>query len=263
MDLSIIYTKTAKGVVELKNGTKGFPSSVAATLKRVNGHSTVAALLAGLSDEAKKLEEQNLAALQARQLIRVFVRQQETLEPVEVDQVLEMDAMPLLRIEELSPEEGVRAWAEARRGARELVQQGFYATAHISPDGVITHDLSALIVEDDPAISLLMKTYLTKRGFAVTVVADGREALHTLDQNPRFSIVLLDVNLPNINGFDILAYIRDQASLKNLPAVMVTAQVSDADVLRGLKGGADGYIFKPFEWSAFYACIRKVLNLSE
>lgn len=262
MDRSIIYTKTAKGVIELKNGAKGFPSSVAATLKRVDGHSSVASLLAGLTEDAQKLEEQNLVALEARQLIRIFVRQQAPQETANLDQALEFNSIPLLRIEELSAEEGVRAWAEARRGAQELVQQGFYATAHISPDGVITHDWRALIVEDDPAISLLMKSYLTKRGFTVTVVADGQEALNVLDTHDKPHIALLDVNLPNINGFDILAYIRDHAKLKDLPAIMVTAQVSDADVLRGLKGGADGYIFKPFEWSAFYECIKKVLSIA-
>lgn len=264
MDRSIIFSKTAKGVVELKNGGKGFPAQVLSTLKRVDGRSSIATLCAGMNEEDAKLEIQNLTALEARQLIRVFVRQEEPArEAANTDKSSDSGAPPLLQIEELSPEEGVRAWAEARRGARELVQQGFYATAHISPDGTVTRDRSALIVEDDPAISLLMKSYLSKRGFSVRVVADGQEALQVLDANPVPSIALLDVNLPNINGFDILTYIRAQEKLKTLPAIMVTAQVSDADVLRGLKAGADGYIFKPFEWSAFYACVKKVLAIEE
>jgi DNA-binding response OmpR family regulator len=118
-------------------------------------------------------------------------------------------------------------------------------------------------VEDDPSIAMLMRTYLAKRGFTVRLVADGQEALQVLDERPMPNLVLLDVNLPNITGFDILAYIRDNKDLKNLPAIMVTAQVSDADVLRGLKGGADGYIFKPFQWTAFYDCIKRVLNIQE
>jgi len=87
--------------------------------------------------------------------------------------------------------------------------------------------------------------------------------LQVLDEKPMPHLVLLDVNLPNITGFDILAYIRDSSELKSLSAIMVTAQVSDADVLRGLKGGADGYIFKPFQWTAFYDCIKRVLSIPD
>lgn len=65
-------------------------------------------------------------------------------------------------------------------------------------------------------------------------------------------------SLPNLNGFDILAYLRNHAESTAVPAIMATAQVSDADVLRGLTGDADGSNFKPFEggflWIAFGRC---------
>ncbi len=109
MDNSIVYTKTAKGVAELKNGGKAFPPSVLTTLKRVDGRSSVAALFAGLPEEAQKIEEQHLHALESRQLIRIFVRQQEAQESASPDHAFESSAIPLLRIDELTPEEGVRA----------------------------------------------------------------------------------------------------------------------------------------------------------
>lgn len=263
MDTSIIYTKTAKGVIELKNGGKNLASSEAAAMKRIDGRSSIALICAGMSEQEQAAFIKIFAALDARQMIRVFARREEAVVKVSEEMPLETDTLPTIRIEELSPEEGVRAWAEARRGSRELVQQGFYATAHIDPDGNITHDRNVLIVEDDPSIAMLMRTYLAKRGFNVKVVADGQEALQTLDEKPTPHLVLLDVNLPNITGFDILAYIRDSSELKSLPAIMVTAQVSDADVLRGLRGGADGYIFKPFQWTAFYDCIKRVLSIPD
>jgi CheY-like chemotaxis protein len=263
VDTSIIYTKTAKGVIELKNGGKNLAAAEAAAMKRIDGRSSIAVICAGLTEQEQADITKLFAALDAKQLIRVFARREELMVKASEEMPVETDTLPTIRIEELSPEEGVRAWAEARRGSRELVQQGFYATAHLDPDGNVTYDRSVLIVEDDPSIAMLMRTYLAKRGFTVRLVADGQEALQVLDERPMPNLVLLDVNLPNITGFDILAYIRDNKDLKNLPAIMVTAQVSDADVLRGLKGGADGYIFKPFQWTAFYDCIKRVLNIQE
>lgn len=264
MDTSIIYTKTAKGVIELKNGGKNLAAAEAAAMKRIDGRSSIALICAGMTEQEQSPFMKIFAALDSRQLIRVFARREEAVVSKVVEDVpFEMDTLPTIRIEELSPEEGVRAWAEARRGSRELVQQGFYATAHIDPDGNITHDHNVLIVEDDPSIAMLMRTYLARRGFSVRVVGDGQEALQVLDEKPMPHLVLLDVNLPNITGFDILAYIRDSSELKSLSAIMVTAQVSDADVLRGLKGGADGYIFKPFQWTAFYDCIKRVLSIPD
>lgn len=261
MDTSIIYSKTARGVLELKNGAKNLAPPLAGMLRRVDGRSSVGVMAAGLTPQEQQQLEQILAALETQQLIRVFARRSQAVDIAEDDLTLDQQRLPTIQIEELSAEEGVMAWAEARRGARELVQLGFYVTAHLDPDGNITHRHDVLIVEDDDAIAQLMKTYLTRRGFQVNVVADGQQALQVLEEGPLPHIVLLDVNLPNINGFDILAYIRSEEKLKQLPAVMVTAQVSDADVLRGLKGGADGYIFKPFEWATLHNCIKRVLGL--
>ncbi|PWF55350.1 response regulator [Massilia glaciei] len=156
------------------------------------------------------------------------------------------------------------AWAEARRGARTLVQTGFYTTGQRLAGVMVAGDAAPslgqlVIVEDDEAISELMQAYLTRRSYTVRAVSDGKQALDMLDQLPIPDLVLLDVNLPYVNGFDILAYMRNHALLKHVPAIMVTAQVSDADVLRGLKGGADGYVFKPFEWPVLNDCVKRVL----
>lgn len=263
MDSSTVYSKTARGVTELKGGEKNLSSFQLSTLKRIDGRSSFGSLSSGLGLNEQQTLQEALKLLEERQFIRVFTWREEARKIEVADIPFESEALPTIRIEELSPEEGVRAWAEARRGSRELAQLGFYTTAHLDPDGNITHDRNVLIVEDDPAISMLMKSYLSKQGFSVSVVADGKEALQELDDKPVPHIALLDVNLPNINGFDILTYIRANERLKSLPAIMVTAQVTDADVLRGLKGGADGYIFKPFEWAAFYTCIRRVLSIPE
>lgn len=263
MDTSIIFTKTARGVLELKNGGKNLSAPMSWVLKRVDGRSSVEAHIAGLEQHEQQGFIDTLIALEAKGFIKVFARRS-VLATAGAENVLLADSPPPpVQIEELTAEEGVLAWAEARRGARELVQLGFYATAHIDLEGNVTHRRNVLIVEDDEGIAQLMKTYLERKGFSVTTVADGQEALTALDARPLPHIVLLDVNLPSINGFDILAYIRSTEELKSLPAVMVTAQVSEADVLRGLKLGADGYIFKPFEWAVLHNGIKRVLGIME
>lgn len=264
MDTSIIYTKTARGVLEIKNGGKNLSSALMGILKQIDGRSAVGSHLVNLEPQAQKAYTDALTALESKGFIKIFTRRALGLEAAAEGAPLEFEpALPTVQIEELSAEEGVLAWAEARRGARELVQLGFYATAHIDADGNITHRRDILIVEDDEAIAQLMKVYLSRKGFNVTTVADGQDALNTLDARPLPHLVLLDVNLPSVNGFDILAYIRSQEELKGMPAIMVTAQVSDADVLRGMKLGADGYIFKPFEWSVLHDGIKRVLGIKE
>ncbi|MES3020948.1 MAG: response regulator [Pseudomonadota bacterium] len=275
MDTSIIYTKTAKGVLELKAGAKSLSGPVAAMLNRIDGRSSVAGLLLGRSETERGVSQKALATLEAQQLIKVFTRaappkelelelEPSALEMTDEHTAHESASLPLPEIAELSAEEGVLAWAEARRGARTLVQTGFYTTGTRMAGMLRAGDESLtlgqlLIVEDDEAISELMQAYLTRRGYTVRAVADGKQALDILDRLPIPDLVLLDVNLPYVNGFDILAYMRNHSLLKQIPAIMVTAQVSDADVLRGLKGGADGYVFKPFEWPVLNDCIKRVL----
>lgn len=74
-------------------------------------------------------------------------------------------------------------------------------------------------------------------------------------------MVLLDVHLPDANGFDVLARIRQHAQLKLMPVIMLTAMASRDDVLRGLVAGANGYITKPYEREALLTGIKAVLGL--
>jgi DNA-binding response OmpR family regulator len=71
------------------------------------------------------------------------------------------------------------------------------------------------------------------------------------------------VNLPGADGFDILARIRQHPALRTIPVVMLTAQTNRKDVLRGLSGGANGYITKPFEHDVLMKSLRAVLGLTE
>ena len=81
-------------------------------------------------------------------------------------------------------------------------------------------------------------------------------------QQPPPDLILLDVQLPDANGFDILAKMRQHPVLKSMPVIMLTAEATREAVLRGLQGGADGYVTKPFEPDMLITAVKAVLGLS-
>lgn len=113
-----------------------------------------------------------------------------------------------------------------------------------------------LIVEDDEAISEIERDYLEINGYETTVVNDGRKALVLLGKN-QYDLVLLDVMLPNVNGFDICKKVRDEL---DVPLLMVTAKTESIDKIRGLSFGADDYITKPFDPAELVARVKSHLN---
>ncbi len=109
-----------------------------------------------------------------------------------------------------------------------------------------------LIVEDDLAIAELERDYLEIADFAVTMVHDGGEVIPLLARES-FDLILLDIMLPGMSGFDICREIRDTT---NVPILMVTARREDIDKIRGFGLGADDYITKPFSPSELVARIK-------
>ncbi|WHX49060.1 response regulator transcription factor [Paenibacillus woosongensis] len=113
-----------------------------------------------------------------------------------------------------------------------------------------------LIVEDDQAIAELERDYLEVHGYEVTLRADGNEALkEALEQE--YDLIILDVMLPGMDGFDLLRRIRET---KFIPVLMVSARKEDIDKIRGLGLGADDYVTKPFSPSELVARVRAHLE---
>ncbi len=109
-----------------------------------------------------------------------------------------------------------------------------------------------LIVEDETAIAELEKDYLELSNFDVTIENDGCEgAARALNED--FDLIILDLMLPNMDGFEICKMIREK---KNTPIIMVTAKKDDIDKIRGLGLGADDYITKPFSPSELVARVK-------
>jgi two-component system response regulator MtrA len=119
-------------------------------------------------------------------------------------------------------------------------------------------DERVLLVEDDPSIREIAALGLTRAGFRVSAIADGRQGLVQFHQAP-FDVVILDVMLPSLDGFEICREIRKES---RVPIVMLTARADTTDVVVGLELGADDYVTKPFEMPELVARVRAVLRRS-
>ena len=117
-----------------------------------------------------------------------------------------------------------------------------------------------LVVEDDPDLVALVKRWLERDGHLVEHVADGAAALTTLRRDPLPRLVLLDVMLPKVDGFEVLRQLRAAPRTKDLPVVMVTSFTRDRDAARGRELGANDYVVKPLMELDFLKRIEHIVK---
>jgi len=116
-----------------------------------------------------------------------------------------------------------------------------------------------LVIEDDRNLQDTLKYNLEKEGYGVTTASDGEEALETA-RREKPSLIILDVMLPKINGFEVCRILRKEM---NTPILMLTAKVEEIDKVVGLEIGADDYMTKPFSLREFLARVRALLRRSK
>lgn len=114
-----------------------------------------------------------------------------------------------------------------------------------------------LVIDDDPAVTSLLKRGLSYEGFAVETAASGREGLERVRERPS-DLVILDVTMPGLGGFEVLERLR--AADEELPVLMLTARDAPTDQVRGLESGADDYVVKPFTFEVLLARIHSLLR---
>ena len=154
---------------------------------------------------------------------------------------------------------------EAVYGAPELQRTGYYVS--IARQAVKARAPAAgakfvtLVVEDDPDMAALIERLLGRDVFAVTVCSKRDEVLARMRQRPTPDIMMLDLHLPGLNGFDLLQKLKAHPELKLMPVVIVTAAANPESVMRGLALGADGYITKPFDHTVLVRGVKAVLGL--
>ncbi|HVB49134.1 MAG TPA: response regulator [Burkholderiales bacterium] len=163
-----------------------------------------------------------------------------------------------------APEDLWRIETQAQAAGTALERSG----AYLSPDrlnnreplGKNPGETTILIVEDDPDQLALADLRVSMAGYRVRTAQDRREMIEDLRAQALPDLVLLDVMLPDGNGFDILAAMRCSGKLAMLPVVMLTALEGQDDIRRGLELGADGYITKPYSKKILENTIRAVLK---
>lgn len=118
---------------------------------------------------------------------------------------------------------------------------------------------TVLIVDDEPNIVISLEFLLERDGWRVQIARDGQEALDAMQREVP-DLVLLDVMLPRVSGYDVCQRIRDNPAWRGVRVLMLTAKGRDVEMAKGLALGADGYVTKPFSTGELLARIRALLG---
>lgn len=124
----------------------------------------------------------------------------------------------------------------------------------------MTNQPTALLVEDNEDIAQLVEFIVKREGLQVVRARDGREAEHAINAGPAPDLVLLDVMLPYVDGFQLLARIRGKPAWDSVPVMMLTAKSEEADIIRALEAGANDYVVKPFQPFELLARLKRLLK---
>lgn len=116
-----------------------------------------------------------------------------------------------------------------------------------------------LAVDDENHIRRLLEVNLARAGYRVTTAADGEEALQKV-QEERPDLIVSDVMMPRIDGFELLRRLKAGAETHDIPVLMLTAKAQDRDIFTGWQSGADGYLTKPFNPAELLTWVKRTLE---
>jgi two-component system OmpR family response regulator len=254
-----VFELTPKGQNELGGSATSLAPSVLEVLVLIDGKSTVDETAA----RARTIEKETVLNILGNLLydgLIEFVK----------DQAASLDFVDFFQTKgPVKPSEAAIAKAKKETAATTLLlqQQGYFVRiarrAGTAKTPEETRMLSVLVVEDEPHLANLLKHVLANEGFNVRTAKDRDEIVAEFRRGPRPDLVLLDVMLPDVDGFEVLLKIRQHPGLETLPVVMLTAKATRDAVLKGLASGADGYITKPFDIDVLVKAVNFVLGLSE
>jgi two-component system alkaline phosphatase synthesis response regulator PhoP/two-component system response regulator VicR len=116
-----------------------------------------------------------------------------------------------------------------------------------------------LAVDDEKHIVRLVQVNLERQGYEVITASDGKEALQKVEDE-RPDLVVLDVMMPYMDGFEVLQNLRRNPSTREIPVIMLTAKAQDADVFKGWQSGVDCYLTKPFNPMELIAFVKRIFS---
>jgi CheY-like chemotaxis protein len=249
MDTQDIYELTALGASELRSSATGLSATQLALLLRFDGNLALHQVQACLSPAARKSFEADFRALRERRLVA----------PLELDPFASRFHAELGNLAAMVGE------AEADAAVHSLQRSGFFVQiARARKDARLPapgEPLTVLVVEDEPVLARFIESYLKLSGMDVRLAADRAGVVAGLREQPLPHLVLLDVMLPDADGFDILLRMRQHPVLKGVPVIMLTARATRQAVIKGIVAGADGYLTKPFEPDSVMRAVHTVLGL--
>lgn len=253
-----VYILTFKGNNELQASETSLGALALKLLVLIDGKATVA----GIRERAKLAEGNDQFLVAMNELVRDgyadLATNQLTLSPDFIEFFSESP-------KKLSESALTQAESDAASGVSTLQRHGYYvriamkAATQVESSG----GESVLIVEDDEALAKFLRKYLELEGFVATIAGNRNEIIAGLRRQPPPALVLLDVVLPDADGFNILMKMREHPTLKTVPVLMLTAKATREAVLKGLAGGANGYITKPFQPDALIEAVKTVLGISK
>lgn len=123
--------------------------------------------------------------------------------------------------------------------------------------------LTAVVVEDEPTLAKFISSYLNFEGFEVRLASNRSQIVAEFSKPPVPDVVLLDVLLPDADGFHVLHRLRQHKDLSAVPIILLTGKATRESVLKGMAAGADGYVTKPFEADALMRAVRTVVGLPQ
>ena len=251
MEDNDIYTLTSRGEQELRGSVTTLAPAEIELLIRIDGVLSFAQIKAGMPSVAPETFKATVKGLLDRRLLAM----------AEADPFAEQFRTQLNTLA-LS-----QAEAEADSGSISLRKTGYYVSiarkrgpARTLAPGEV---LSAIVVDDEPMLAKFIQSYLSFEGFHVRLAGNRAEVIAEFRKSPVPDLILLDVVLPDADGFDILLRLRQHSALKNVPVIMLTGKATRESVIKGLASGADGYITKPFEADALMHAVRTVVGLPE
>jgi len=251
-----VFALSGQGSAELKSAGTSLSSRELEVLLLVDGTATAGQIAAASPSIPQAEVMQILQKLAERQLIS----------PASAQSALDSGFFSIV----VPPgvfSSGPGAEPEAKQGVASLKRKGYYVRiARRAPQKRAAKEgwqPTILVIDDDSDLVKLIRTYFRFEGFAVRNAGRREEIMAAFREPPMPDLVLLDVELPDANGFDVLARMRQHAVLKSIPVIMITAEATREAVRNGLHAGADGYITKPFEPDCVVTAVREVLGLTE
>jgi two-component system OmpR family response regulator len=267
-DLDRVYVLTDSGLRQLVGASTTLPDAALRLLVLIDGKLPLAKLgkhLEGVSaEELKKIASAVIFGGHIKPLSADATKLSDDLGAMDFyDDSPEAASTPA----EKKEQQFAHALEEAQNMALTLKQQGYCVRIARRPARKPGHaegePYSVLIVEDNPSLAGVTRKFLALEGFAPRIAARRDEVLAELRKPPLPDLILLDVMLPDADGFEVLASLRRHPALQRLPVILLTAKATKEDVMHGLILGADGYVTKPFEFDVLTGAMKAVLGLDE